>query len=105
MNTTSDTEAAKDRLVADFKAVVSDAEELLKATANQTGERITAARARIGERLDEAKRNLAELEDGLVVKTRAAAKATDQLVREHPWQSVAVSAALGYLLGLLTNRR
>ena len=34
------------KLVEDFKAVVADAEELLKATASQTGERIAAAEPR-----------------------------------------------------------
>jgi hypothetical protein len=34
--------------VEDFKAVVADAEELLKVTASQTGERITAAASQGG---------------------------------------------------------
>jgi len=35
-----------EKLMEDLKAVVADAEELLKATANQTGERIAAREAR-----------------------------------------------------------
>ena len=36
-----------DTLIADLKAVVEDAEELLRATAGQTGEKVAAARARL----------------------------------------------------------
>jgi len=57
MNATPDMQVAKDKLVEDFEAVVSDAEELLRATANQTGERVTAARARIEESLRDAMKN------------------------------------------------
>jgi hypothetical protein len=37
-----------DKLLEDLKVVVSDAEELLKATAGQAGEKVAAARARPG---------------------------------------------------------
>ncbi len=46
MNATTD--VAKEKLVKDFKAVVADTEELLKATASQTGDKVAAARARRG---------------------------------------------------------
>lgn len=105
MNATPDMQVAKDKLVEDFEAVVSDAEELLRATANQTGERVTAARARIEESLRDAKKKLAELQDDLVAQTRAAARRTDELVHEHPWQAVGVAAAVGLLFGMLISRR
>ena len=105
MTAAHDTQVAKDKLVEDFKAVVSDAEELLKATASQTGERAQAARARIEESLNEARERLASLQDDLVDRSRAAARATNQLVHENPWQSVAVAAGVGFLLGLITGRR
>ena len=38
----------KGKLMEDLRMVVADAEELLKATANQTGERIEAAHAVLG---------------------------------------------------------
>jgi ElaB/YqjD/DUF883 family membrane-anchored ribosome-binding protein len=105
MTAAHETQVAKDRLVADFKAVVSDAEELLKATASQTGERAQAARARIEESLSEARERLAVLQEDLLDRSKAAARATNQLVHENPWQSVAVAAGVGFLLGLITGRR
>jgi len=74
----------------DFKAVVAGAEELLKATASQTGERITAARAKAEESLKTAKARLTEQEGAVMAKTRAAAKATEDYFRANPgrpWES------------------
>ena len=47
----SDSIVSKDKLVDDFRAVVADAEELLRATANQAGEKVGAARERIQDSL------------------------------------------------------
>ncbi len=101
---TTETQVARDRLVEDFKAVIHDAEELLKATSDQTGDKIGAVRARAEASLREARRKLGEMESNLVGRTKAAAKATDQLVHENPWQSVALATAVGFLLGMLTSR-
>lgn len=101
----TETQAVRDRLVGDFKTVVRDAEELLKATAGQTGDKIGAVRARVEESLREARRKLDEVESDLVDGAKAAAKATDELVHENPWQAVAIATAVGFLLGMLTGRR
>jgi ElaB/YqjD/DUF883 family membrane-anchored ribosome-binding protein len=105
MNATTVTEDAKEKLIKDFRAVVTDTEELLKATASQTGEKVAAARAKVEESLAATRKRLADLEQGLIEKTRAAARATDELVHEHPWQAVGIAAAVGFLLGMLTTRR
>lgn len=99
------TEAARKKLVDDFKALTADTEELLRATANQTGERVSAARARVEERLREAREAVEELREDVVARTRAAAETADRTVREHPWESVAIAAGVGFLLGMLTARR
>ncbi len=44
---TADSQATKDKLVADLKVLIGDTEELLKATAGQAGEKIATARERI----------------------------------------------------------
>ncbi len=92
------------KLVEDLKAVVADAEELLKATANQTGERITAARAKAEESLKAAKARLAEQEGAVMAKTRAAANATEDYVRANPWKAVGIAAGAGFVLCLLATR-
>ncbi len=103
MNATTD--VAKEKLVKDFRAVVADTEELLKATASQTGDKVAAARARAEESLADAKKRLAELGEDLTDKAKAAARKTDDLVHENPWQAVGVGTAVGFLLGMLISRR
>ena len=101
----TETQAARDRLVEDFKKVIGDAEELLKITASETGGKIGAVRERAEQNLREAKRKLDALESDLMVQTKAAAKATDLLVHENPWQAVAIAAGVGLLFGMLSSRR
>ena len=102
---TTETQVARDRLIEDFKAVMHDAEELLKATASQTGDKIGAVRARTEETWREARRKLSEMESNIVDRAKSAAKATDHLVHENPWQSVAIATAVGLMLGMLISRR
>jgi len=103
MNT--DAPLSKDKLVQDLKAVVSDAEELLRATANQAGEKISAARERIQDSMHRAKVKLADAEGVMLDKTKEAARATDEYVHENPWKAVGIAAGVGFLLGLLISRR
>lgn len=98
-------EVTKEQLIHDFKAVVADAEALLKATAGQSGEALAAARARAGESLAAAKAKMGEAEAALVGKTKAAAKATDEYVHVHPWQAIGIAASVGMVIGLLIGRR
>jgi ElaB/YqjD/DUF883 family membrane-anchored ribosome-binding protein len=102
---TASNDVSKDKLVADLKVVVADAEELLRATASQAGEKVTAARERIQASLATAKVKLTEAEKVLLEKSKEAAKAADEYVRENPWQAVGVAAAAGLVLGVLISRR
>lgn len=105
-NTTETTEAvSNDKLMADLKVVVADAEELLKATASQTGERIVAARAKAEESLKVAKVRLADAQAAAIAHTKAAVKATDDYVQENPWKAVGIAGVAGLLLGALISRR
>jgi ElaB/YqjD/DUF883 family membrane-anchored ribosome-binding protein len=96
---------SQEKLVTDIKAVITDAEEILHATADQTGEKIAGLRARVQERLHAARVRLADAEAVLVAKTRAAAQATDAYVHENPWKAVGVAAGVGFLVGFILGRR
>lgn len=96
---------SQEQLVSDIKSVISEAEEILGATADQAGEKIAKLRARISERLRDAKYRLADAEDLLLAKTKAAARATDDYVHESPWAAVGIAAGVGLLVGLLVGRR
>jgi len=100
---------SKRRLVEDFNAVVEDTQKLLNALAASGAEKGTALRASAEQNLAAAREHLKELQGDAIERGRAAAKATDEYVRENPWQSlgaVAVVAALaGFVIGLMMNRR
>ena len=66
------TDVNKEKLVADLKVVVADAEELLRATASQAGEKVAVARERIQASLASAKVKLGEAERALLEKTKEA---------------------------------
>ncbi|MDD2662563.1 MAG: DUF883 family protein [Dechloromonas sp.] len=97
--------ANKDKLVSDLKVVISDTEELLRATAGAAGDKVGELRERLGVRLRDTKERLIDLEAAVVDKTKAAARATDDFVHEEPWKAVGVAAALGLALGVLIGRR
>src|SRR5436309_6734845 len=91
----------RQKLVADLKVVVRDAEALIKATAGELGEKAKEARARLMDALETAKMTCHRLEE----KAVAGAKATDKIIREHPYQSIGIAFGLGLLIGVLVNRK
>ena len=105
MSTATPNEVTTDQLLADLKTVMNDAEALLRATSAQTGEKIQEVRARAEESLRQAKARLGSIEDEALRRAREVADATDEYVRENPWQSVGIAAGVGLLLGLLLARR
>src|SRR5262245_14393326 len=98
-------EVTTDQLVADLKTVMLDAEALLKATSAQTGEKIQEVRAKAEESLQQARARLSGIEDEALRRAKEVADATDEYVRENPWQSVGIAAGVGLLVGLLLSRR
>jgi ElaB/YqjD/DUF883 family membrane-anchored ribosome-binding protein len=98
-------DVSAEKLAADLRRVISDAEALLRATAGKAGETATAARAKMQETLDSAKLRLGPLGEEAAEQARAAAHATDDYVRKNPWQAVGVAVLAGIALGLLISRR
>lgn len=97
-------DVSKEKLMQDLQLVVSDAEELLRATAGQAGEKVSAARERIQDSLEAAKARLVVAQDAMLEKTRLAARATDEYVHDNPWRAVGISAAVGLVVGMLISR-
>jgi ElaB/YqjD/DUF883 family membrane-anchored ribosome-binding protein len=76
----------------DFKTMIHDSEDLLKAAAGVPGEAFGAARSKFEERVKNAKALLAEASQG-------------KYIRGNPWTAVGVAVAAGLLLGFLVARR
>ena len=96
---------ARDQLMADLKNVIQDAEAWLRHGGSLTGDELKAAKAKFERTIINAKDDLIRLEEAVVEKTKAAAKATDEYVQENPWKAVGLGAALGVVVGLLIARK
>lgn len=95
----------REKLMADLKLVIADAEELLKLTAGQAGDKVAELRLRMQARMEQAKADLARLQDAAVVGAKDAGRAADVYVHENPWRAIGVAAGLGFVLGMLVSRR
>jgi ElaB/YqjD/DUF883 family membrane-anchored ribosome-binding protein len=89
-----------DKLMKDLKNLTRDAEELVEATAGEVGDRARDARKRLTSALESAKASCENLQE----KAIAGAKATDKVIRDHPYQTLGVAFGVGLLIGVLVNR-
>jgi ElaB/YqjD/DUF883 family membrane-anchored ribosome-binding protein len=110
MSTTADTaELTSEKLREDLRAVVTDAEALLRTSATHAGEKVGdgahAAQIRLQESLRAARERLIAAEEAVARKAREAARVTDEYVHENPWKSIGIAASLGVIFGMLISRR
>ncbi len=89
------------RLISDLKRIVQDSEELLHATKDAVGDKAHAVRERLTDALESAKRNCRQLEE----RTIESAKAADQTIRDHPYESIGVAFGIGLMIGVLVARK
>lgn len=94
-----------EKLMADLRLLVGDAEKLLDATAGQASEATSEVRTRIQATLAQARSSLGQLQESAVARAKAASKATDEYVHENPWKSIGVAAGIGLLVGVVIGRR
>jgi ElaB/YqjD/DUF883 family membrane-anchored ribosome-binding protein len=93
------------QLIDDLTSVIRDAENLLRATAAQTGDKVEEMRARAEESVRQAKARLEGIEEEAIAHARALAGEADEYVKGNPWQAVGIAAGIGLVLGLLMSRR
>jgi ElaB/YqjD/DUF883 family membrane-anchored ribosome-binding protein len=91
----------KQKLLVDFNAVMSEADQLLKLVADEGGDRANALRSKLERNLNSAKDRLRNLEDAVVERSKATARATDEYVHENPWQTAGIAAGLSAVLGVV----
>lgn len=83
---------ARGQMAADFKTMINDSEDLLKAAATVSGEGFGVARTKFEERLKSAKATLAHA-------------ARPDYIRANPWSAVGIAVAAGLLLGFVVGKR
>ena len=98
-------DVSTDKLMQDLKAVVGDTEDLLKATASQSGEQIARIRARAEESLHTARARIKSITQAAEAQALEAAREVDKQVRDNPWTAVGVAAGLALVLGILLGRK
>jgi ElaB/YqjD/DUF883 family membrane-anchored ribosome-binding protein len=86
------------QIAEDLRAIVSDAEALLRSSANTGG---ADAQERAQATLQDLRARLNALEDTV----RSRARDVDSYVRDNPWQAVAAAGGIALLLGLIMGRR
>jgi ElaB/YqjD/DUF883 family membrane-anchored ribosome-binding protein len=101
----SQSQVARERVMADLKALVGDAETLLRATANDASEKAREARARLSAAVEKAKTTCADLQQQGLAAAKQAGQRIDDTIRDHPYEAIGVALGVGVLLGALLRRR
>ena len=94
-----------EKLMQDMRVVVTDAEDLLKATAGQTGERIEKIRAKAEESLRTARNRMQIAGKAAQESATEAVQSVDEQVRKNPWTAIGIAAGVGLVLGIVLGRR
>jgi len=83
---------------ADIAQLAEDARTLLAATAQVAEQKVVDARKRVMSALEQGWEAVSE-------KTMAGCRATDDAIREHPYQALGTALGVGALVGFLLARR
>ncbi|MGH7980508.1 MAG: DUF883 family protein [Limisphaerales bacterium] len=81
--------------------LADDARELLAATAGMAETKVVEARRRLQSALERGKEAWGDLQD----RAAEQAKVADEVIRDHPYQSIGIAFGVGALLGILMARR
>jgi len=88
--------------VSDYMGTLTeDAQALMEATSEMAGEKVGKARKRLGAAMERGKEVYGQVRDNAL----DGAKATDQAVRDHPYQVLGIALGIGALIGFLAARR
>lgn len=102
MKTNSSSAEATGNLLDELRALVVEAEKMIgSARAEPDPEALGALRMRFGA----AQESLSELYGSARKKVIEGARYTDEAVRANPYQSIALAAGVGLLVGVLVGRR
>ena len=89
-------------LLNDLRTLVVEAEKMMEASVTEhTGDAMAALRARY----EAAQERLGVMYATARKNVVAGAQCTDEAIRTHPYQSIAIAAGVGLLVGVLLGRR
>jgi len=93
------------KLVSDLKVLAADTQELLRATAEQSGEKVNAARDKARVALARAQARVAAAEAALADRACSATRTTDDYAHGHPWAMAGVVGLFALAIGFIAGRR
>ena len=91
----------KDQAFSELQSLIEESEKLLKSSASLVGEEAETLRGQIALKLQQARDSVTSVRQ----RATPAVDATESYIGGHPWQTVAVSAGFGLVVGLLLSRR
>ncbi|QLL10928.1 DUF883 family protein [Pseudomonas chlororaphis] len=94
-------EQIKDQEFSELQALIEESEKLLKSSASLIGEEGENLRQQVGLKLKQALDSVSSVRE----RSKPVVDATEQYIGGHPWQTVAISAGVGLVVGLLLGRR
>ncbi|WP_339546977.1 DUF883 family protein [Pseudomonas sp. RA_35y_Pfl2_P32] len=94
-------EQIKDQAFSELHALIEESEKLLKSSATLVGEEAETLRGQIALKLQQARDSVTSVRE----RTQPVVDATETYIGGHPWQTVAISAGFGLVVGLLLGRR
>lgn len=86
----------------DLRTLVAEAQKLLEVTTDESNGETTMA---LRERFDAARERFMELYGTAKERVIAGGKYADQTIRANPYQSIAIAAGVGLVVGILVGRR
>ena len=89
-------------LLDELKSLVSEAQTMI---GDSLSEHSAEAISNLRDRFNAAQEQLTDYYNGARKKVVAGAKYTDAAIRENPYQSLAIAAGVGLLVGVLLGRR
>jgi ElaB/YqjD/DUF883 family membrane-anchored ribosome-binding protein len=97
--------SARERLMTELNNVIGEAEQWLKEAKTQASEPDPQVKARFEDAVRTARTDLLKLEDSVVARTRIAAQSANAYVKDNPWKTVGLGAAVGIIVGMLIARK
>ncbi|HEY9154046.1 MAG TPA: hypothetical protein VIM69_02875 [Opitutaceae bacterium] len=102
MKTRSRSAESAEEVLENLRSLIAEAEELIgSGVANTSSEVLDDVRSRLSDGLDKLNEYYGTAKEKVV----AGARRTDETIRSHPYESLAVALGVGVLVGALIRRR
>lgn len=98
-------DTTSEHLRAELKNLADTLEEVLTTSGEKSKSELDKLRSKAQSALKDTRARLGDSGDRIAQSTREAAERTDVYVRDNPWTSVGIGAAVGVVLGVLLTRR